>query len=93
MQKGFRTLLSLFATVAPVLAAIQLINVTVDDQHSLIQYAPVGVWNIGQECTGCTAHIEPNQTYNGTWHDVSFNPSQPGQEYLETMTFSFSGKS
>lgn len=52
-------------------------NKTVDDAYtggnegiSLI-YLPDGVWSQGNVCTGCTAHPDPSQTFNGTWHDTT----------------------
>ncbi|TFK57566.1 hypothetical protein OE88DRAFT_1641182 [Heliocybe sulcata] len=58
-----------------------LTNVTVDDTDgdsltgAQVSYSPADAWNVGQECVGCTAHPDPNQTYMGTWHDTTFIPA------------------
>ncbi|KZT23802.1 hypothetical protein NEOLEDRAFT_1179793 [Neolentinus lepideus HHB14362 ss-1] len=62
-----------------VLAA--LTNITVDDTSgdpttgAQVAYFPAGVWNVGQDCVGCTAHPDPSQMYMGTWHDATFVPA------------------
>ena len=54
------------------------VNVTVDDQYGdpltgqTPSYEPGGVWRQGSSCTGCSIKLDPNQTCDGTWHDVTW---------------------
>ena len=77
-------------------------NVTVDDTKGdevtggQITYSPASSWNLGASCSGCTAHIQANQTYDGTWHDGTYYPvgasgaKNPGQTL--TAEYTFNGK-
>ena len=55
------------------------VNVTVDDQYGdpltgkTPSYEPGGVWRQGSSCTGCSIKLDPNQTCDGTWHDVTWS--------------------
>jgi len=43
-----------------------------------ITYLPPGAWHDGtQPCSECTAHPDPSQLHDATWHGSTFN-SQPG---------------
>ena len=75
-----------------------LVNVTVDDTYGnqatgdVIQYAPDGVWNLGQECPACSAQPNPEQIYFGTWHDGTFSVnSLTAPDQLLTATLVFEG--
>lgn len=57
-------------------------NVTIDDQEgdptngNRIIYTPQGGWNIGQNCSACTAKATPqSDAYLGTWMDATYNPN------------------
>ncbi|KAL5523488.1 hypothetical protein ACEPAG_7661 [Sanghuangporus baumii] len=66
-------LFSLLAHAAPT-------NVTIDDTNgdavtgAQITYNPAPAWQAGQSCQNCTAKLDGNQAYDGTWHDASYNP-------------------
>ncbi|TFK34068.1 hypothetical protein BDQ12DRAFT_700569 [Crucibulum laeve] len=71
-----------------------LVNVTVDDSGinpltgQPIIYNPPGAWNLGANCTMCTAKIDARDVHNGTWHDVStFN----SMLQLQTASLVFNG--
>ncbi|KAL5485487.1 hypothetical protein ACEPAI_8129 [Sanghuangporus weigelae] len=55
-------------------------NVTIDDTNgdavtgAQISYSPALAWQAGQSCQNCTAKMDGNQAYDGTWHDASYNP-------------------
>ncbi|OCB87365.1 hypothetical protein A7U60_g5505 [Sanghuangporus baumii] len=55
-------------------------NVTIDDTNGdavtggQITYSPALAWQAGQSCQNCTAKLDGNQAYDGTWHDASYNP-------------------
>ena len=77
-------------------ASANLINVTVDDLYpdprtgrSII--FDNGNWNIGQYCPGCFAKPNPLQTYQCSWHDITFDPGRPNANSTATATFSFTG--
>ena len=62
--------------------AAKLFNITIDDSGkdpvtgALIQYLPNSTfWHPSAEaCSVCTAHPDPTQASDGTWHDSSYNP-------------------
>ncbi|KAG9313302.1 hypothetical protein JVU11DRAFT_5606 [Chiua virens] len=75
------------------LAALQ--NVTVDDAvltgAVVFQYLPLpstSSWNIGNNCSACTARLDASQAYNGTWHDSTY---YPGGVY-KSFEFNFTGR-
>ncbi|EPQ61026.1 hypothetical protein GLOTRDRAFT_90333 [Gloeophyllum trabeum ATCC 11539] len=76
-----------------------LVNVTVDDTNGdlvtgvPVVYSPPQAWNIGQNCTGCTAKPDPAQVYMGTWHDATFVPttSDSASEGIISLTVPFNG--
>lgn len=88
------TLLSL--STQPFLAYAALVNVTVDDAqldasgNTLIQYTPSGGWNIGNNCSACTARPNSPQTFDGTWHD-STHEEGAGADGLTFATLQFTG--
>ena len=53
------------------------VNVTVDDTNgdprtgAQFLYSPLNRWNVGQNCTSCSAHVNASLAYMHTWHDVS----------------------
>ena len=77
----------------------KLVNTTVDDDGldpktgSRITYiiTPSGRWSNGQTCTGCEARPNASQTYNGTWHDCTYDPSVLSRATPQTFTFEFTG--
>ena len=82
------------------LSSAVLANLTIDDtlgDHffgTQIEYSPPGVWKVGQDCTDCTARIDPSQTLSETWHDGTFSPvaeNGGGANELLTATVSFEG--
>ncbi|TFK34067.1 hypothetical protein BDQ12DRAFT_764476 [Crucibulum laeve] len=68
-----------------------LVNVTVDDSGinpltgQPIIYNPPGVWNLGANCTACTAKIDNRDMQNGTWHDSTFDPPLPMSSQTESQ--------
>ena len=81
----------------PSLIYATLVNVTVDDSQTsngitLIQYTPSSLWNDGPSCVGCTAHPNPEQTLDGTWHDSTHEPGA-GEDGLTFATLQFDGES
>ena len=52
-------------------------NVTIDDTvGGRFMYGPIdspSPWNNGPHCTDCFAQPDPNQAFNQTWHDSTFN--------------------
>lgn len=57
-------------------------NVTIDDQEgdptngNRFIYTPQGGWNIGQDCSRCTAKVFPGSgAYLGTWMDATYYPN------------------
>ena len=77
-------------------ASANLINVTVDDLYpdprtgrSII--FDNGNWNIGQHCQQCAFQLDPFQTYRGSWHDITFDPTDSDFNSTATATFSFTG--
>ena len=76
-------------------------NVTVDDTNGdevtggQIVYQPAAVWQVGQNCTNCTANLDDRtQAYDSTWHDASYFPSDSnvataGQ--FPTASYTFDG--
>ena len=58
-------------------------NRTIDDQEgdsvtgAVPSYTPVGSWNQGSTCDGCFVHLDPSQTFDGTWHDSTHTPGDP----------------
>lgn len=49
-------------------------------------YLPLDGWNLGPQCTGCFIQLDPSQTFEGTWHDATSNPSD-----TRSVTASFAG--
>jgi len=72
-----------------------LVNITVDDSAidtgaTRISYAPQLEWNIGNNCSACTARPNPQQAFAGTWHDSTF-PQGGGEADLKTASLEFNG--
>lgn len=72
-------------------ASATLSNVTVDDNDPNISYSPVNDWSFGPNCTACTARVDASQTFDGTWHDTLFAPSDPEEDQTQTAELSFTG--
>lgn len=84
---------------SPVLCS--LVNVTIDDtlgdptNGQQIVYSPAGAWNEGQDCPSCSAQPSSSDTFDGTWHDATYNPTGagtdinnfPGQIIVASVTF------
>ncbi|KAI0090027.1 hypothetical protein BDY19DRAFT_98976 [Irpex rosettiformis] len=71
------------------------VNITVDDSGlggslSQITYAPPGGWNVGNNCSACTAHPSPGEAFAGTWHDTTF-PANGTANDLKTASLVFNG--
>ncbi|KAI0327006.1 hypothetical protein GY45DRAFT_1257860 [Cubamyces sp. BRFM 1775] len=75
-------------------ASTSSINVTIDDtlgdrsNGAQITYEPDSLWNIGQNCSACTAHPDPSLVLDGTWHDGT---TEAGSDELLTATVGFNG--
>ncbi|EKM60717.1 uncharacterized protein PHACADRAFT_168032 [Phanerochaete carnosa HHB-10118-sp] len=88
----FLTILSL--TLHSVVSGA-LVNITVDDSQTedgstIIQYTPTELWNVGTDCSGCTAHPDSTRTLDGTWHD-STHEQGAGADGLPLATLQFEG--
>ncbi|KIY49193.1 hypothetical protein FISHEDRAFT_72541 [Fistulina hepatica ATCC 64428] len=77
--------------------ATRIVNTTVDDASSRFTYLPSnsGGWALGTNCTGCSAHPDTADLYNGTWHDSTFDATSEDGEIGDpnipknaTVTFS-----
>jgi len=73
--------------------ALAIINVTVDDAvlagPVVPNYLPnSSVWNIGNNCTTCSAHPDRVSAFNGTWHDIVYYPSDG---FVPAIEISFTG--
>ncbi|KAH8118912.1 hypothetical protein DFH11DRAFT_407245 [Phellopilus nigrolimitatus] len=90
-------LFALFSFFSPISCA--LVNVTIDDTNgdsitgTHITYNPFDAWQKGQDCTNCTALLNSDKLYDGTWHDASYNPvrgtsnSYPGTIISASVSF------
>lgn len=72
------------------------VNITVDDSESgnglpSITYSPPGAWNIGNNCSACTAKPAASEAHGGTWHDATF-PANGSQKDLTQATLVFNGE-
>ena len=69
-------------------------NRTIDDQLGdsvtgvLPSYSPAGSWQQGATCSGCFIHLDPSQTFQGTWHDSTHTP---GDAEDRVITAQFTG--
>ncbi|KAH9902419.1 hypothetical protein C8Q73DRAFT_634874 [Cubamyces lactineus] len=76
------------------LVSASSVNVTIDDtlgdslNGAQITYEPDSMWNVGQNCTACTAHPDPSLVHDGTWHDGT---TQAGSDELLTAAVAFNG--
>lgn len=59
-------------------------NITVDDANSNLLYS--SAWRVGQTCTVCLLHPDPNYVYDRTWHDTTRIGSDP-----VTVNYTFKG--
>ncbi|KAI0354713.1 hypothetical protein OH77DRAFT_1404809, partial [Trametes cingulata] len=59
------------------------VNRTIDDEKGdsvsgvVPSYSPIGSWSQGSTCEGCFIHLDPSQTFDGTWHDSTHTPGDP----------------
>ena len=88
--------LTLLSLAIPSLVSAVLVNVTVDDSQTsngatVIQYTPSDLWNDGASCVACTAHPNPEQTLDGTWHDSTYELGA-GEDGLTFATLEFNGE-
>ena len=89
--------LLLLSTVPPAIA--RSVNTTVDDQGSdpltRAQIIYDHGWVQGSLCMTCWAKPDVRQTYNGTWHDATYNrgPDDPYGTKRQTASFTFTGAS
>lgn len=72
----------------PALAILR--NFTVDDTGSAIQYSPADLWNVGRNCSGCTAKPDVMEAYANTWHDSTH---QLGSDQVVFASLGFAGSS
>ena len=67
-----------------------LVNITVDDTlpdpltGNTFQYAPADRWNVGNNCSACSARPDPFSTNAGTWHDASYSSTAVDEDEMET---------
>ena len=54
-------------------------NVTVDDingdprtGNQFAYFPSLNAWHLGQNCSGCWAHVNASLAYMNTWHDVTW---------------------
>ena len=87
------TWLSMVVFTNAILAIARLVNTTVDDHDPSIQYAPVeNHWlSLDQDCSTCATAPDPSQVYNRTWHDATYNFSNPLQSAPQSLVFRFNG--
>ncbi|KAF8980271.1 hypothetical protein BDQ17DRAFT_949096 [Cyathus striatus] len=77
-----RSILCFFPLLAIVEAVLK--NVTVDDSlpdpltGQLITYLPADRWNVGVECSDCTAVLDRQFMYDKTWHDGTYSADASG---------------
>ncbi|KAH9850678.1 hypothetical protein C2E23DRAFT_759957, partial [Lenzites betulinus] len=78
--------------LARIFASAALVNVTIDDTFGdesngiQVAYEPPSQWNVGQDCTGCTAHPNPQLAFNGTWHDSTYNDTRNNDPSIAVST-------
>ncbi len=76
------------------LATATLTNRTIDDEEGdsvsglLPEFSPPGAWHQGSTCTTCLVHLDSSQTFDGTWHDTTYQPDDPEPR---TITMRFNG--
>ncbi|OCH86684.1 hypothetical protein OBBRIDRAFT_737541 [Obba rivulosa] len=100
MSLALGAILLLFSARCTVLVAATPFNISIDDSMGdpftgeQWSYYPPNLWNVGQNCSGCTAHPDPSDAYLNTWHDSTFYP-QPGispePNVPTTATITFNG--
>lgn len=87
---------------SPLLTTAALVNVTIDDTLGDLTtginftYNPPSAWAYGPTCTGCTAHPDPAQAFDGTWHDATYNPvsgSNDVPDQIIVASVDFNGQS
>ena len=67
--------------IGPLLAAAELVNVTIDDYYrdevgDFFVYSPTTSWTRGNEnCTTCSPQLDPLRTKYATWHENIYNSS------------------
>ena len=69
--------LTFYATCLLSSAFAQLTNITIDDANAdpftgaTIQYSPFDLWKPGSGplCPECIAHPDPDEAFDGTWHE------------------------
>ncbi|THG99433.1 hypothetical protein EW026_g2910 [Hermanssonia centrifuga] len=79
---------------------LRFVNVTVDDTNpdpftgAVFDYSPSG-WSFGPSCDVCKAKPDQTKTYDGTWHDATydptFDPSEPGKSVVQTASLQYNG--
>ncbi|KIK70115.1 hypothetical protein GYMLUDRAFT_53221 [Collybiopsis luxurians FD-317 M1] len=52
-------------------------------------YSPANAWTQGATCSGCGFHPDPQQAFDGTWHDTTHHTTDP----VRTVQLSFNGTS
>lgn len=88
--------LNIAALLFPLVGAT-LINITVDDTNpdpltgNIFTYSPDGSWNQGNNCTPCFRKLDATLTFDGTWHDTTYDSSQAGLSEVQTALFKFTG--
>jgi len=70
------------------------VNITIDDTNgdsvtgNTFNYEPPATWSVGLQCTNCEAHLDPSQTFDGTWHDTS---AFPNSTVIPSASVTFTG--
>ena len=94
MPQLARSLSILILSCAFVLTNTASTNFTIDDYNGdqitglKPSYSPILGWNQGNDCSECTAKLDATKTFMGTWHDVSYQPTDPEPRVI---TLSFNG--
>ena len=55
------------------------------------QYAPTDRWNVGNNCSACSARPDPFSTNDGTWHDATYSSTVIDEDEMETAQIQFNG--
>ena len=94
---SFLTSFALLILAFPICA---LRNVTVDDTRGdeltggQIVYNPPSSWQLGQNCTNCTAKLDPSGAFDSTWHDATYFPvgaAEADAGQFPTASYTFNG--
>ncbi|KAJ7191795.1 hypothetical protein GGX14DRAFT_380733 [Mycena pura] len=74
-------------------------NRTIDDTYgdAVTGFIPIytsASWNVGQNCSWCSVRPDPNQAFDSSWHDITYNdgdePPSVALEFTGTAIYLFS---